>query len=132
MVTTTYFAPRPSDNCEALPAVRPIGVRAVETMTALRIGGFPSGRSRHYARGTGQFEERAACQSRLRGISDQPTAWLSVLPQRGEQRPRVLQILSVKALGEPTVDRSQRHIGILVSALALPQPCEAGRSAQFP
>ncbi|MEA2774596.1 MAG: hypothetical protein QOF90_2 [Acetobacteraceae bacterium] len=104
LVTTTYFAPRPSDNREALPAVRPIGGRAVETITALRIGGFPSGRSRHYARGTGQFEERAACQSRPPGISDQPTAWLNA----GERYPNAASrdLASCKSLvSKPSVNQ---------------------------
>ncbi len=54
------------------------------------------------------------------------------LPQFGEQRLRLLQILGVEAFGEPTVNRGEQLIRVLAFALALPQPCQAGRRPQLP
>src|ERR1700745_50310 len=54
------------------------------------------------------------------------------LPAFGVSRVRVLQILGVETFSEPVVDRGQQIIGILASALALPQTCQAYRCAQLP
>src|SRR5947199_10446884 len=54
------------------------------------------------------------------------------LPELGEKRLRLLQILGVEAFGEPVVDRGQEVIGVLALALALPQTCQAHRGAQLP
>jgi hypothetical protein len=49
-----------------------------------------------------------------------------------QQRLRLLQIPGVEAFGEPIVNRDKQLIRVLASALAPPQPCEAGRGAQLP
>ena len=63
------------------------------------------------------------------------STWLHVAGrwfQLVQQRLRLQQILGVEAFGEPAVDRGEQLIRVLAFALALPQPCEAGRRAQLP
>ena len=48
--------------------------------------------------------------------------WHPVLsPQLLQQRPGLLEVSSVKALGEPAVDRRQERVGLGPLALVLPQ-----------
>src|SRR4051794_28577687 len=42
------------------------------------------------------------------------------------------QVLGVEAFGEPVVDWGEQLIRVLALALAVPQPCQAGRRAQLP
>jgi hypothetical protein len=49
----------------------------------------------------------------------------SHLRQRFQQRPGLLQIHSVKALGEPAVDRRQQLVGFSALALLLPETSQA-------
>jgi hypothetical protein len=51
--------------------------------------------------------------------------------QRLEERFGLLQVGSVKALGEPAVDRCQQLAGVVPLALALPQPAQAYGSPQL-
>src|SRR6266540_6953361 len=53
-------------------------------------------------------------------------------PQLLQQRPGLLQVGGVKALGEPAIDRCQQLAGFGALALAPPQPGEAHGSAQLP
>src|SRR5689334_9118825 len=50
----------------------------------------------------------------------EPTERVLQLPELGEKRLRLLQILGVEAFGEPVVDRGEQLIRLLALALALP------------
>ena len=52
--------------------------------------------------------------------------------QGRQQRPGLLQVGRVKALGEPGVDGRQQLAGGITLTLALPQTCEALGGSQLP
>src|SRR5262245_17881793 len=54
------------------------------------------------------------------------------LRQRVQQCPGLLQVSSVKALGEPAVDRGQKVMGFLTFPLPLPESSETRGSTEFP
>src|SRR5919108_3471486 len=58
--------------------------------------------------------------------------YLTILPQFLQQRPGLLEVSGVKALGEPAVDLGEHLAGGITLALALPQPCEAHGGPQLP
>src|SRR5712664_1610943 len=51
--------------------------------------------------------------------------------QRFQQRPGLLEVGGVKALGEPAIDRGEQVIGCSALALALPEAAQAHRSPQL-
>ena len=62
----------------------------------------------------------------------EPTERVPQLSELGEKGLCLLQILGIKAFGEPVINRGEQLIRRLTLALALPQVGEAHRRAQFP